>query len=230
MENHNYLFLSHKSPDAFLNWYFPAMFSAVRKLAFEEKELQKIRSHNAKTEKQIQEMLSGSADDISEKLPDMRARQSFLQRNTARLAKLRNTLDISILTLENYCDENGIKENTLFAPLLKKARHNYKQADYDLSYARAALEEIESRLRFLDLKIHTARLKIERRIECFVTFIGIFLAVGGATTNMPSEKDGIRLAIMLIAALLVTLIWLFLPGLRKWKFNRKRFVSVRNKK
>jgi hypothetical protein len=47
---------------------------------------------------------------------------------------------------------------------------------------------------------------------------------------MPSEKDGIRLAIMLIAALLVTLIWLFLPGLRKWKFNRKRFVSVRNKK
>jgi len=48
---------------------------------------------------------------------------------------------------------------------------------------------------------------------------------GGATTNMPSTEDDIRLALMFALALLVTLVWLFLPGLRKWKFGWKRFIK-----
>jgi len=187
----HYLLLSDgKDPANFLGRDLPVMSSCIRKLEFQSGELEKIRTQNRKSEKHIQELLSViHPGEIREKFPDMKESQSYFQRNTARLTKLRETLDINILTLENYCKKYA--DNSLFVPLLAKARKTYKQAGYDLSYARAGLEEIDSHLRFLDLKIQDHRLKIEqrrergqRRIEWGLAVIGVFLGIGGATTNL----------------------------------------------
>lgn len=223
MGNHNYLFVSRTSPDDFLSRDFPGMFSAIRKLEYEHEQLEKIKTQNLRSEKQVQKLLDVNRyEEISEKFPDMKEHQFYFQRNTARLTKLRETLDINILILENYCEEYGIGDSPLFAPILRQARKSRKQTEYDLSYARAGLEEMESQLQFLEFQMTRERLKIEqrrekgqRRIEWGLAIIGVFLGIGGATTNMKTTEDGFRLILMVTGAMIVGVIWWVLSGRQK---------------
>jgi len=217
----------------FLNRDFPLMEAAFHKLEFEEGELRKLEKQNQYAKTRVQKLLAGGPDESEPYFNDIREYQTDLRRIIIRQTGMRQTLRINIGNLRNIGRKYLSPQNdSLFKPMTKRFETMYHQIGYDLKYARLDLEETESQIQLLDLQISQKRLETEqrrekgqRRIECFLTFIGVFLAVGGATTNMPSTEDGTRLALMFAFAVTVTLIWMLLPGLRKWKFNWKRFIK-----
>jgi len=231
--DHQYILLSPKSDmaDVFLNRDFPLMEAAFHKLEFQEKVLRELEEQNQYAKTRVQKLLAGGWDESEPYFNDIRKYQTDLHRIIIRQSKLRQTLRINLGNLRELGKNYDVSNDSLFKPMTKRFDTMYRQIGYDLKYARLDLEETESQVQLLDLQISQKRLETEqqrekgqRRIECFLTFIGVFLAVGGATTNMPSTENDIRLALMFAFAVPVTLVWLLLPGLRKWKFNWKRFV------
>ncbi len=209
------------------------MEAAFHKLEFEEGQLRKLEKQSQYAKTRVQKLLARGSDEFEAYFNDIRQYQTDLRKIIIRQTGLRQTLRINIGNLRDIGKKYLSSQNdSLFKPMTKRFDTMYRQIGYDLKYARLDLEETESQIQLLDLQISQKRLKTEqqrekgqRRIECFLTFIGVFLAVGGATTNMPSTEDDIRLALMFAFALPVTLVWLLLPGLRKWKFNWKRFIK-----
>lgn len=232
--DHRYMLLSPKTDIAeeFLNRDFPLIEAALHKLEFEENELRKLEKQHQNLKTGVQKLLCRGLDEFETYFNDIREYQTDLHRIIIRKTGVRQTFHINILNLRDLGKKYLSPQNdSLITPMIKRFNTMYRQLGYDIKYAQLELAETESQIQLLDLQISQRRLETEqqrekgqRRIECFLTFIGVFLAVGGATTNMPSSEDGTRLALMFAFALPATLVWWLLPGLRKWRFNWKRFV------
>ena len=225
---HRHLLLSRDvpeqpSPDEFLGRDFALMESFLHKLEFEEKQMKKIKEQNNAMENQLQKWLSQGLREIETYFPKIREHQKDIHYNVTLLARLQKTLYVNVLNFKNHAELLSPRKDLIFRPALDKFRRVHRQLGFDLSYARLAMEGIESQLQFLELQISNERLKTEkrqeegqRRIEKWIAVFGVALAIGGATTNMPESKWEIRLLMMGVGAL-VTLFVLWVLGLGKEK-------------
>jgi len=174
IENHKYILLSQdKDPSDFLGRDFAIMESFVQKLEFEEKELREIQTLN-ETGKNLLQGLPDLDNPlyIEKNFPIIQQYQSYFHRNTIRTEMLRQTLEINIPTnLAEFCKRYKIQNDTIFSPLIDAVKRKEKQLEYDLKYARLTIEETESRLNLLKIKIENRRLKVQRRVEALFTAI-----------------------------------------------------------
>lgn len=165
-------------PADFLGRDFPIMVSALMKIEFEYEELRKIRADIDESKERINAFLQREDSEHIENILLMKRHGAYLQRNISLLGKLKLTLDINILNLEKYLERYGIRNDKIFAPFLKDAKHICQQAEYDLNYARLTLEAFDSHIQVLDLIVKNRHEKNQKRTDWLIALL--IIPIGGA--------------------------------------------------
>jgi len=164
-------------PADFLGRDFPVMLSCLRKIEFEYGELGKIRADIDESKDDINDFLQRDDSEHIENVLIMKKAGTELQKNISLLGKLKLTLDINILTLEKYLERYNIQNDTIFAPFLKNAKHRCRQTEYDLNYARLALEAFDSHVQVLDLIVKSRHEKNQKWTDWLIALLIIPIGI-----------------------------------------------------
>jgi len=166
-------------PAGFLGIHFAIMASAVHKLEFEDNELNKIKKQDIESELEYKKLTSsGNIRDIEKNFDAIRTYLFYLHDNRIRLAEIRQTFDINILNLENLCKIYHFQNDSLFFPLIQKAKNISDQLNYDLIYRDLNLKKMENRLKIQEMEIEKQRLESQKWTDWLIALL--IIPIGGA--------------------------------------------------
>jgi len=190
-------------PAGFLGIHFAITASVIHKLEFEDKELNKIKKQDIKSELEYKKLTSSvNIRDIEKNLDAIRTYLFYLHDNRIRLAEIQQTFDINILNLETLCKFYHFQNDSLFFPLIQKAKNISDQLNYDMIYRDLNLKRMENHLKIYEMEIEKQRLKSQKHIERLIALLIIPIGIAQIVAALGWEWTGVLCSIFFSMAVI----------------------------